>query len=82
MPMSEGCYINKQLFRGRLPPLVEIPVGAVHQWSLSGIDDHPFHLHSTPFQLMWTSHVYPWAMPGDWYDTLLVPHGGGAVVRF
>lgn len=43
---------------------------------------HPFHLHTTPFQLMWTSKAYPWAMPGDWLDTLLIPEGGAAVVRF
>lgn len=30
MPMSEGCFINNQLFKGSNPPAVTIPVGAVH----------------------------------------------------
>lgn len=27
MPMSEGCFINKKVFKGRRPPLVTIEVG-------------------------------------------------------
>eukprot|EP00611_Tribonema_gayanum_P017155 TRINITY_DN296_c3_g1_i6.p1 TRINITY_DN296_c3_g1~~TRINITY_DN296_c3_g1_i6.p1 ORF type:complete len:1085 (+),score=426.94 TRINITY_DN296_c3_g1_i6:277-3255(+) len=71
--------INGQLWAGaRTPPLATAAEGALNAWSVTGTDEHPFHLHVNPMQLQ-AAVARPgapagWFRAGDWLDTLSSPN--------
>lgn len=72
-PNTGGCSINGVSFQGEDSPLAQIPVGAIHEWSITGNGAHPFHLHINPYQLQDVADPSGWFQAGDWHDVTLLP---------
>lgn len=51
--------------------LATINVGEVHEWTVSGIKGHPFHLHVSPYQITSLSNTDDYFALGDWHDVLM-----------
>ena len=71
--INGGCNINGVSFQGADSPLAQIPVGAIHEWSITGNGVHPFHLHINPYQLQDVADPSGWFQTGDWHDVTLLP---------
>jgi len=52
------------------PPLAQIPLGAIQEWEVEGMDMHPLHLHVNPYQIQNIGDD-GYYMEGDWHDTCL-----------
>ncbi|MBS2035234.1 multicopper oxidase domain-containing protein [bacterium] len=59
----------------------QMTVGEAEEWIISNTspEDHPFHIHVNPFQLMSINGV-DLAQP-RWHDTVLVPRNGSVRIR-
>ncbi|MFT4039997.1 MAG: multicopper oxidase domain-containing protein [Thermomicrobiales bacterium] len=58
-----------------------IKLGAVEEWTVTSTDehnDHVFHVHVNPFQVV---KVNGEAVEPIWLDTVIVPHGGSVTFR-
>jgi FtsP/CotA-like multicopper oxidase with cupredoxin domain len=58
-----------------------IELNAVEEWTVTSLDehnDHVFHIHVNPFQLV---KVNGEAVDPIWLDTVIVPHGGSVTFR-
>lgn len=80
---NNSKWINGHLFEGRARYLHRSPKDAVIQRRLFGVDAHPYHQHTYPFQLMATpagNNAYFKA--GDWHDTYLNVNDGAMTMRF
>jgi len=72
--------INDQVFVNHDTYLTSIQSGVVHEWSVTGIDEHPFHLHITPYQLQTVTSNDPMFEIGDWHDVFLAGAAGGEAI--
>eukprot|EP00640_Fibrocapsa_japonica_P005765 CAMPEP_0113951142 /NCGR_PEP_ID=MMETSP1339-20121228/84574_1 /TAXON_ID=94617 /ORGANISM="Fibrocapsa japonica" /LENGTH=103 /DNA_ID=CAMNT_0000959279 /DNA_START=159 /DNA_END=467 /DNA_ORIENTATION=+ /assembly_acc=CAM_ASM_000762 len=59
-------------------------LGDSYEWSIGGAPNHPFHLHTSPFQLVGNTYEdNVFFQNGDWHDTFLNPGVRGEVtVRY
>uniref|UniRef100_A0A7S4BW91 Plastocyanin-like domain-containing protein n=1 Tax=Chrysotila carterae TaxID=13221 RepID=A0A7S4BW91_CHRCT len=74
-------FINGNVFSaGEHEHAAEISLGQVVDMEVSGVDEHPFHIHVNPFQLTEAlSDSYEgYFQAGDWHDTIFTP---GAAMR-
>merc|ERR1719330_1710996 len=59
------------------PPIGEINLGEVYEFTVGGIDDHPLHIHVNPYQIVEiptpTGYGGGYFQVGDWHDTLMLP---------
>eukprot|EP00613_Pedinella_sp_CCMP2098_P039795 CAMPEP_0171790444 /NCGR_PEP_ID=MMETSP0991-20121206/65729_1 /TAXON_ID=483369 /ORGANISM="non described non described, Strain CCMP2098" /LENGTH=522 /DNA_ID=CAMNT_0012400047 /DNA_START=485 /DNA_END=2053 /DNA_ORIENTATION=+ len=77
--------INGVRFQGEGNYLQTVPVGALVELNVIGIDSHPFHAHINHFQVVEMSDYSEYIQPGDWHDTLFFAAATlkpGARVRF
>lgn len=59
---SEGrCSLNRDPFY----------TGRVYEINVQGCDHHPFHLHTSPFQVCKLGDYDEWTKEGDWHDVLM-----------
>lgn len=58
------------------------PRDAVVERRLHGVDRHPYHQHTYPFQLMSNAGGSPYFKSGDWHDTYLDVFSTKAVMRY
>eukprot|EP00931_Biecheleriopsis_adriatica_P075165 TRINITY_DN49093_c0_g1_i1.p1 TRINITY_DN49093_c0_g1~~TRINITY_DN49093_c0_g1_i1.p1 ORF type:complete len:566 (-),score=71.28 TRINITY_DN49093_c0_g1_i1:57-1754(-) len=76
-------WLSGHKFSGPTDYLTQWPQNAVVERRLSGVDLHPFHQHTWPFQLTADpSGGNPYFKAGDWHDTYFNPLDGKALVRF
>jgi FtsP/CotA-like multicopper oxidase with cupredoxin domain len=86
---STTCRINGLSFEPGAP-LGTWRVNELQEWSVSGLNAHPLHLHVNPFQLTEVGGggggacdaEYGYTCVGDWRDTLMLPVVGAAKFRF
>ena len=76
--MGMGFFINGRAFdHGRVDTRVQ--VNSTEEWEIvnTGTMDHPFHVHTNPFQVLASS-----GDPGGvWRDTLMIPRGQSRRIR-
>ncbi len=84
---ARGVAINEQIFSGFENYIFSMNLGVVQEFSTTGTDTHPLHMHVSHVQLgNMTANdnsmaVAPnWNQQGDWVDTWSIP--GRAFVRF
>jgi len=72
--------INGQVFNPRRID-TRVRLGTVEEWEIAnlGVLDHPFHLHTNPFQIV-ARDGRPERLRA-WKDTVLVPAGGTVLLR-
>jgi FtsP/CotA-like multicopper oxidase with cupredoxin domain len=60
-----------------------IPLGAVEEWTVENHDedDHVFHIHTNPFQMMAINGEALAEADREWRDTVVVPRNGSIVFR-
>lgn len=76
-------WITGHLFEGPTRYMHRSPLDAVVERRLTGLDAHPYHQHTFPFQLMSTpAGNDPYFQVGDWHDTYLNIRDPSATVRF
>ncbi|EQC35142.1 hypothetical protein SDRG_07375 [Saprolegnia diclina VS20] len=79
-------YMNGMLF----DPTVryQMKLGQLYEWTLENVlsseeKNHPFHIHTNPFQIVSASHGNGLDHSiGDWRDTITLPFGGNVTIRF
>jgi len=79
-------FRGQQMYNLSNPALFELEVGEVYQLLVrgpvakkGGIAQHPFHLHTIPYQITSLTTQDPYYMVGDWHDVLLHPAGQAEV---
>jgi len=76
-------WIEGHLWEGKTHYMHSSPRNAVAERRLSGIQLHPYHQHTFPFQLLRTpGGDDPFFRSGDWHDTYLNVQDSRAVVRY
>jgi len=90
---SGTCLFNGMTFN-RSTPLGELPLEAVNEWSVSGVQGHPLHIHVNPHEVVFLTSMnassncdaeYGYVCLGDFHDTLQLPQPDGiasARIRF
>ncbi|OQR87300.1 hypothetical protein ACHHYP_09146 [Achlya hypogyna] len=84
--MYKSYFMNDQLFS--VDYRYQMKLGVLHEWTLENVlspdeKNHPFHLHSNPFQIVAMSHGHGLDYSvGDWRDTITLPYGGNTTIRF
>ncbi|OQR87116.1 hypothetical protein THRCLA_10496, partial [Thraustotheca clavata] len=84
--MYKSYFMNNQLFS--LTERYKMRLNVLHEWTLENVaspdeKNHPFHLHSNPFQVVSMTHGHGLDYsPGDWRDTITLPNGGNTTIRF
>jgi len=74
--------INGHLFEGPTAYMHRSPINAVIERHLVGLDKHPYHQHTFPFQLTTAPEGDPYHKIGDWHDTYLNVHNSTLTIRF
>jgi FtsP/CotA-like multicopper oxidase with cupredoxin domain len=83
---ASNYQFNGKNFPGEQAYEHKMKLGSLQEWTLDGIDLHPFHIHINHFQLVnltssngdpvpWFDYIPSngegsWFQPGDWHDTL------------
>jgi FtsP/CotA-like multicopper oxidase with cupredoxin domain len=69
---KHGFYINGQKYEPNASPMITVPVGAYHHWSVvnRSREVHPFHIHQVHFQMYAKDGVT--LHPAEWFDTVNV----------
>jgi len=72
---KHGFYINGSKYEPNAGPMITVPVGAFHHWSVvnRSREVHPFHIHQVHFQVYATDGVP--SRPAEWLDTVNVKPG-------
>jgi FtsP/CotA-like multicopper oxidase with cupredoxin domain len=72
---KQGFYINGQKYAPDAKPMITVPVGAYHHWSVvnRSHEVHPFHIHQVHFLAYANDGVR--LRPADWLDTVNVAPG-------
>jgi FtsP/CotA-like multicopper oxidase with cupredoxin domain len=75
---KHGFYINGRKYEPNALPMITVPVGAFHHWSVvnRSREVHPFHIHQVHFQVYATDGVQ--IHPAEWLDTVNVAPGSTA----
>ncbi len=70
---------GKKFDPGRIDHRVRL--GAVEEWTIVNmhVDDHVFHIHTSPFQVVQVNGLPAPNLP--WRDTVVVPRHGSVVIR-
>eukprot|EP00301_Raphidiophrys_heterophryoidea_P007040 c12780_g1_i1.p1 GENE.c12780_g1_i1~~c12780_g1_i1.p1 ORF type:complete len:594 (+),score=89.16 c12780_g1_i1:1285-3066(+) len=63
-----SCTLNGLAFQGPDTPNYNVTIGNIQEWTLHGINNHPFHIHATQYQIQAVTHDY--YKTGDWHDVL------------
>jgi FtsP/CotA-like multicopper oxidase with cupredoxin domain len=73
---KRGFYINGEKYAPDGKPMITVPIGAYHHWSVVNRtrEIHPFHIHQVHF-LAYASDGVP-LHPAEWLDTVNVAPGG------
>ena len=70
-----GCTINGESWDA-VTPLGEMETGSIQEWTVSGSNFHPYHLHVNSYQLGDVTEISGnYFMEGDWHDVLSPPSG-------
>lgn len=69
---KHGFYINDKKYEPDAAPMITVPVGGYHHWSVvnRSREVHPFHIHQVHFQVYATDNVP--LQPAEWLDTVNV----------
>jgi len=72
---KHGFYINDKKYEPNASPMITVPVGACHHWSVvnRSHEVHPFHIHQVHFQMYAKDGVA--LHPAEWFDTVNVEPG-------
>src|SRR3984885_10059306 len=72
---KHGFYINDKKYEPNASPMITVPVGAYHHWSVvnRSHEVHPFHIHQVHFQMYAKDGVA--LHPAEWFDTVNVEPG-------
>ncbi len=72
---KHGFYINGKKYEPNALPMIAVPVGAYHHWSVvnRSREVHPFHIHQVHFQVYAKDGVP--LHPAEWLDTINVEPG-------
>jgi suppressor of ftsI len=72
---KHGFYINDKKYESNASPMITVPVGAYHHWSVvnRSHEVHPFHIHQVHFQMYAKDGVA--LHPAEWFDTVNVEPG-------
>lgn len=69
-----GTYTINGISFNPNKPIYKTHLGVLEEWTLGNIDQHSFHIHVTPFQLMTGGEAGDnYLQKGDWHDTIYVP---------
>jgi suppressor of ftsI len=73
---KQGFYINGQKYAPDSKPMLTVPIGAYHHWSVVNRtrEVHPFHIHQVHFLAYASDGVT--LHPAEWLDTINVAPGG------
>merc|ERR1712130_782361 len=67
---DDPMVVNGITFQDKDSPLFTVDVGTVQDFTLIGMDEHPFHVHINHFQILdCMNGPAGWAEVGDWIDT-------------
>jgi FtsP/CotA-like multicopper oxidase with cupredoxin domain len=69
-----GCTINGESWDGSTS-LGSMEMGSIQEWTVSGINKHPYHLHVNSYQLKDVTDDSGYFKDGDWHDCLYPPSG-------
>merc|ERR1712228_53965 len=62
--------VNGNIFVSEDVSLFTVPAGSVQDFTITGTDDHPYHVHVNHFQILDCSNgPSGWSEVGDWIDT-------------
>ncbi|KDO20094.1 hypothetical protein SPRG_14633 [Saprolegnia parasitica CBS 223.65] len=84
--MYKSYFMNDRLFS--VDHRYKMKLNVLHEWTLENVlspdeKNHPFHLHSNPFQIVAMTHGHGLDYSvGDWRDTITLPYGGNVTIRF
>lgn len=82
-PGPNDRFVSGHMYEGARRYLHQWPRDAVVERRLSGMDQHSFHQHTWPFQLLNApAGDDPYFKAGDWHDTYQNVQDAEAVVRF
>ena len=72
---KHGFFINGKKYEPNALPMIAVPVGAFHHWSVvnRSREVHPFHIHQVHFQVYAKDGVP--LHPAEWLDTVNVEPG-------
>ncbi|KAG5182151.1 hypothetical protein JKP88DRAFT_263405 [Tribonema minus] len=88
VPLDVRNNLNGYVFKGPGDYFMQLTLGRVQPWSVSGADVHPLHIHVNHMQIgaevtddnQWLE-VPNWSRAGDWVDVLSQRNGAIVYVR-